>query len=370
MKHSTFRPAAWACSADSVHRPQRGAFLRKLQPRTSQLDRVWGAVWLPLSLAVWLSACGGGGGGAAAPSAPPPAPPLPSPIISSANYEGVAREFGALYSQSMAPYTLAGSVTGAPSASPPLGTLGAELTTLGRRAAEAGLNPQVLSSSTPVVSACKVSGSLSLSWTDADNNKFFSQGDSIVMQAKACKQDAQQAALDGSLAIQVQNIELAFSGPAIVLKGYDFSLSMTQLGFVGSPLIQGSARLQAQGLSTATASSRITFNNVTVAAAGQAGVVNNLDMLFRDSADRSEQEINGSYTRKDVFTLRQLSPFIAYKTPYPTVGALRIQDSLGAAVVLRARADMQVDVEHHAAGASVPTTVKTMAWKDLLALLA
>ncbi len=324
-----------------------------------------------LASSALLAACGGGGnGGSAAPSTGPAPAPAPTPIISGSNYESHAKAFGSVFLGSMAPIQAIGEfgISGPPQSRPSrAAALAPHISRLATEVAQRSLTVRpTIQGSFESSFACGLSGTVSFVFTDADNNSLLSLGDSVTITASNCKNETDGPTLNGSFGFKVSGLDFVVSAGGLEINNFDFALTLSQFGNQAGVSVTGSARFVAQGLSGANPTQRITYDKVTFSAPNVPNTVNNLDMVFRFGTNRNEFEVNGSYTRSDTFTLRQLSPYVAIGTDYPTQGQLRIQDANTAAVVLKARSDQMVDLEFYPAGSATATQVKTVTWDSLL----
>jgi hypothetical protein len=168
-----------------------------------------------LGSSMLVSACGGGGGGN---SPPPVGTPL---TITVANQDGVARATAA------AAASLLGAGSGATASDRPSAAVagmgaaqraslrdaarraaalvgGADGPARKRLAAAGAVRPLAID---PLTEPCAVSGSLTLSFVDADNNGLASVGDTMTLTYSQCRDTATDLA-QGSISITFSRIEL------------------------------------------------------------------------------------------------------------------------------------------------------------------
>jgi hypothetical protein len=168
-----------------------------------------------------LGACGGGGGDDPAPG--------PTVDISTVNRDSVAHAAVAgVWGLTLG--VTAPLATGSPGAGR---SMAAWLQVQSRRAASAAQRERPMAVIGPIVEPCQVSGTMTLTWNDADNNATLSGGDVLTSVASNC-QDVAGETTNGTMVIAV-------------LSEASLRVAMTQLSF-DTPrhaiTLDGSVRLE------------------------------------------------------------------------------------------------------------------------------
>jgi hypothetical protein len=178
-----------------------------------------------------LAACGGGGGPA----------PLPTPLaITAANQDAVAR---ATANAVVALSGAGGGLTASDQPSPasvaamPMPRRPASLAAAARHVARQFATDSVWAAKPvatagskqalaiqPEISLCGISGSVTLSAIDADNDGTLSIGDTLTFTFNACR-DAGSATLNGSMAITLSRVDVNAGG----FVSFNGSMTVTQL---------------------------------------------------------------------------------------------------------------------------------------------
>jgi hypothetical protein len=153
------------------------------------------SIWIALASAVLLSACGGGGGD----SSPPPAATV---TITTANQDAVARAAaGAVVS-------LGGAGSGGGLTSSEPSTAAALVRQAATRLAATRKRALAIPSET---APCTVSGSVTISFVDADSSNSLTVGDTMTSTFSNCKETADDN-LSGSFSVRLTLVDVDVNG--------------------------------------------------------------------------------------------------------------------------------------------------------------
>jgi hypothetical protein len=132
----------------------------------------------------------------------------------------------------------------------------------------------------------------------------------------------------------------------------------------------GDKRLTAQNLNSTRITYTDAYSNFTCEITQVPNMLNRLTFQRVVEPQGASLSYSGSFagtaSTNASFEVTQESPFVQGATFTPTQGQLRIRDTAGAAVVIRARADQLTDVEYYPAGSAVATMSTTLGWTVLL----
>jgi hypothetical protein len=128
----------------------------------------------------------------------------------------------------------------------------------------------------------------------------------------------------------------------------------------------GAKRVQAEGLTSASTTYTDTYSDFTCEITHVPTLVNRLTVQRVVEPQAVSFRYGGSFAGTNRFDVVQESPFVQGATFTPTQGQLRITDSAGAAVVIRARSDQLADVEYFPLGSSVAAKSSVIGWTILL----
>lgn len=320
-----------------------------------------------LSFSLWLAACGGGGGGgdgagSSAVQLPSGTRSLPASAgsdLSQANFsargsatiEALLTSYGGnVLEQPLA----AGGAAAASRVDPRAAdaTVRWALRWALRRAAAAAARERPQAVHTETV-ACDRSGSVVVSWNDADNDELLSGGDTIAMQFNDCVFDAGTPAADGAANLAVNAVELDRNDAPVAL---DVSIAYRSFSVEGLGSLSGGARLW----SVPVAGGARTLLRYTAMRAdfGTESVVLNFDVDSRLAGTALTTNLNGALTLSgQAYKLTQMLPFTSGIAARPESGTLRVADAAGDHVDITARGSV-VDLDFYPAGSSVPTAVQ------------
>jgi len=322
-----------------------------------------------LACALMLTACGGGGGGSAGEG-----PQQPSPLLSigPSNYQAVAQ---AVVSSALF-----------------LGDAGDIAT-----AAEAGGNTRVLRqavhaarrglgivSARPVLLAgaevretvpCSQGGSLAVTANDANNNNNLDVGDSLTLDAQACREEG--AVISGRLALNVQALTGVFGS-----NSFTATLAMTMTAFkvsTGSDFAQGDGTLSLAISQAPSGSGEFTLSANPLVFSGNVGgqafstTLSNIRLAVREEMVNGTPRASIGYT--GTLSSSQLGGQVSIATPqllvisgaaaYPASGQMLVQGQAGSALRITAVSATQVRLELDAQGDGVYETQVLKTWAEL-----
>ena len=359
-------PTALAQSPSQV--PDQPALKRLMRPVGRPAANRWA---VGLWAAGLLAGCGGGGGGDA------PAPlEVPMGLRVETASAGSDLTASGLSTQGAALAQAVMFTTGNPMASAAFSLQAAPVAMLATASGDLlrqALAPRGAASPRPlaletVTEACLVSGSLSLSANDADEDGALSPGDSMTLLASACVTVPDAPALDGIFAMTVERLELDGSGSVNALEA---SGTLVGFGVGGAATMDGGFHLWMRNGAASSQHLRMRYQDMLVRRAGQGTLIFDFDVLTLASSTQVLHTLSGGLVI-DGLTY-QLEP--AEGTPltlsaggglpgsfyepardvWPRSGALRLRDRAGDALLLRARPEGVVDLEFTPAGAAAPT---------------
>ena len=231
-----------------------------------------------------------------------------------------------------------------------------------------------------VTEACLVSGSLSLSAHDADDDGVLSPGDSMTLQASACVTTPDAPALEGLFGMTVERIELDSSGWVNALEASG-TLAGFGVGWAGT--MDGGFRMWMRNGTASSQRLRMSYQDMLVRRAGQGTLIFDFDVLTLASSTQVLHTLSGGLVI-DGLTY-QLEPvdgapltllvggglpgsfYEPARDVWPRTGALRLRDSAGDALLLRARPEGVVDLEFTPAGAAGPSaSLPAQPWSSFL----
>jgi ribosomal 50S subunit-recycling heat shock protein len=308
-----------------------------------------------------LSACGGGGdssdaivvstgarsGNASAGS-----------NINASNYQSLgghgARTVLAM-SQGASTSSAAGG-TSTPSSLPTLVAAQAASFVQGKAVALAA-NPRTAAVETETAT-CPYGGSIVATGNDADNSKTLSAGDTVSVTLNNCKVNASIPAINGSMSLKVNAVELDSHKEPIAL---DASGSFTRLSAGGNSLT-GNYRLWTRESADRLAL-RMSFSDMSLTSPG-AAVLLNTD-LYAEVLSTGATTYTYSGTAGiggQTYEVSQNGSF-SLTGSLPVSGALRLKDAAGNAVELKAKAGALLDIQFYPAGANSPaSTLANQSW--------
>lgn len=348
--------------------PDQPAFKRITTPVGRQAAR-------RLAVGLWaaglLAGCGGGGGGDA------PAPlEVPTGLRVETASAGADLTASGLSTQGTALAQAVMFTTGNPLASAAFSLQAAPvamLATTGGDLLRQALAPREQGTTRPlgvdtVTEACLVSGSLSLSANDADEDGALSPGDSMTLVAFACVTAPDAPALEGVFAMTVERVELDGSGWVNALEA---SGTLAGFGVGGAATMDGGFHLWMRNAAASSQSMRMRYQDMLVRRASQGTLIFDFDVLTLASSTEVLHTLSGGLVI-DGLTY-QLEPVdgapLALSTAgglpgsfyepareiWPHAGSLRLRDAMGDTLTLRVRDRERVDLEFTPAGAAAPT---------------
>jgi hypothetical protein len=328
--------------------------------------------WVGATLALGLVACGGGGGGdggsagvevpqgvrsgsastgsdVTAVNATSFAGPLARTVMSAA--DGSA---GGVASGREAPQARSAATTTAGRWS------GFVFDAAARSLSSAAGREQALAVATETVS-CSMSGTVTLTVNDADNNQKLSAGDTATFQFNACVEVAGMPAASGTLSFTVNAIELNAQNEPTAL---DASFTLTGFVEAGFGTTNGSFRTWFKDESSSSTRQRISFLGASVVEAGQTRTYD-FDVYGVVSTAGGNFDLNGAIGIGGQTYAMSSTVFSHNSGAMPSVGALTLRDGAGDAVILRARSATTFDLEFQAAGSATPTVIAAgQLWND------
>ncbi|HET9646017.1 MAG TPA: hypothetical protein VFP68_22295 [Burkholderiaceae bacterium] len=311
-----------------------------------------------------LSACGGGGSSddIVVPTGARSGSASPGSNISASNYQSLggsgARSVLAM-NQSASTSSAAGG-TSTPASLPTLVAAQAASFVEGTAVALSA-NRRIAASETESA-ACPYGGSIVIIANDADNSKTLSAGDSVSATLNNCKVDASIPAINGSMSLKINAVELDSHKEPSAL---DASGSFTRLSAGGNSLT-GSYRLWSRKNADRLVM-RMSFSDVSLTAPGMTAVLNT--DLYAEVMSTGATTYTYSGTAGiggQTYEVSQNGSF-SLNGSLPVSGALRLKDAAGNAVELKAKAGALVDIQFYPAGANTPaSTLANQSWNLFL----
>lgn len=182
---------------------------------------------------------------------------------------------------------------------------------------------------------CGVSGTVTVTIDDADNNRLLTSGDSVTFSYVDCVDLVGAPAVDGAFGMRFNAVVLdTRAEPA----AFDALVTMDLLSVAGLGSLDGSARLWVSPV-IGGERSFVRYQDmvsVTNAAGGEKVAILNFD-VDRLIGNTTLARINGSVQLgSDVYALAQLSPF-DITAGDPSSGQLRVTDAQGDRLLITAR---------------------------------
>ena len=280
-----------------------------------------------------LVACGGGGGDNA------PTVTFPSGIrtgtasaganVDTANLDAVSTE---------AVEALLSTIGGDQALSQPLGASRARAASLGKwaaRQAASRVGSSARAKALAVASetfACTVSGTLTVTVNDADNNNVLTAGDAATFAFTNCVEQTGAPAINGSFSMSFNVLLLdAQQNPT----AFDATVSMNALSVQGLGSLDGSARLWVAPVPGGERS--FVRYQAMQSLSGATLAVLDFDVDQTTTATTSTSQLNGTVQLGgEVYVMAQLSAFDTTAGD-PASGQLRITDAQGDRLLLTAR---------------------------------
>lgn len=209
--------------------------------------------------------------------------------------------------------------------------------------------------------ACSISGSVTLSVNDADNNQKLGAGDSATFQFNACVEEAGTPAASGTLSFTVNDIELNSNNEPTAL---DATFTMTGFAEEGFGTLSGSFRTWYKNESSTSTRQRLSFLGASAVEAGQTQIYN-FDVYGVSGASGGSFDLNGAVGIGGQTYAMTSSVFSHANGALPPSGAVTLRDGAGDAVILRARSATTFDLEFQAAGSATSTVIASgLLWNN------
>lgn len=294
--------------------------------------------------AAMLAACGGGGGG----STPTVEFPTTRSGTASAGADMTADNFPTLSTRAVD--SLLATVGGDQALSQPLSAGRANAASLGRwavRRSAASIGSAARKQGLAVDSetfSCDVSGFLTVTVNDADNNNVLTAGDSTSFSFDDCVDQAGTPAIDGGFSLVFNLLELNSQQEPTA---FDASVTMTALTVEGLGSLDGVARLWVAPV-TGGERSFVRYQRMASVTAGVTSVLD-FDVDETVTSTTSTSRLDGNLQLgAQVYAVTQLSAFDTSNGD-PASGRLRINDAQGDRLLITARGTL-VDREFFLAG--------------------
>jgi hypothetical protein len=210
--------------------------------------------------------------------------------------------------------------------------------------------------------ACGVSGTLRVSFDDADNDQALSAGDSIGFFADACVDDPALPATSGGFTMRIHAVALDSAGDPVAL---DVSASFQDFGVAGYGTMNGAFRLWARQETAASTRLRLSFLATTVA--DPAGAVTyDFDVDALANAQSGSFEIGGGLVLGGQTYALSSPARIGFPVGLPpSTGELRLADAAGDTLRVVPRSAHTFDLQFWPAGATAPlVTLPDRRWDD------
>lgn len=230
------------------------------------------------------------------------------------------------------------------------------------RHARPDLRRHALAQSTEQLS-CGVSGSLSVTVDDADNDGELSAGDGIVIVALACIDDPALPAVDGAFSMHVNAVEVDGSGEPTAL---DVSASFQDFEVGGYGRMNGAFRLWVAPATAASTRVRVSYLATTVAET-TGSVVYDFDADDLSNALSGSFEVGGGIQIGGAtYAIASTSRLTHAIDQPPSGGELRLTDAAGDSLRLLPRSATSFDLAFWPAGATAPAATLTgLSWDDV-----
>lgn len=307
---------------------------------------------ITLLAAATLAACGGGGGGGGG-STPTIDVPTTRTGAASTGADMTVANFPSRSTQSVD--ALLATIGGDLALSQPFSAGRAQAASLARWAARrsaAGIVSAARKQALAVDSetfSCDISGTLTVTVNDADNNNLLSPGDSGSFEFSNCISQSGVPAIDGSFALVFNALVLNSQQEPTA---FDATVTMDALTVEGLASLDGSARLWVVPV-TGGERSFVRYQLMTSVTAGVTSVLD-FDVDETVTASGSTSRINGNLRLgSQTYAVAQL---VAFDTGNgdPSAGQLRITDAQGDRLLITARGTL-VDREFFLAGNNTTT---------------
>lgn len=209
---------------------------------------------------------------------------------------------------------------------------------------------------------CGISGTIRVTFDDADNDQDLSAGDSIGFFADACVDDPGLPATSGGFTMRVNAVALNSAGDPVAL---DVSASFQNFGVAGYGTMNGAFRLWTREETAASTRLRLSFLATTVT--DPAGTVTyDFDVDALANVQSGSFEIGGGLVLGGQTYALSSPGRIGFPTGLPpSTGELRLADAAGDTLRVVPRSAQTFDLQFWPAGATAPgVTLPDLRWDD------
>lgn len=224
--------------------------------------------------------------------------------------------------------------------------------TAARRLATAASREQAQAVTTETLN-CTVSGTVTVTANDADNNLRVSRGDSFSFVLTNCVLEVGTPAANGTLAFTVNAVELDVQEEPTAL---DATITLTGFAEAGFGSMSGTFRVWYRDESSTSTRQRISYLDTTVVEEGQ-NLIYSFDVYGVAGTTGGSFDLNGALTIGGQAYAMSSTQFTHGAGTLPASGAVTLRDAAGDAVIVRARSTTTFDLEFQAAGVAAPTVV-------------
>jgi hypothetical protein len=220
----------------------------------------------------------------------------------------------------------------------------------------------------PEVQSCMVSGSMSLTWDDRNNNSSIDVGDAIAMDFNDCADDALGTANGHAVATLTASAGNTSMSLRLAMTGLSMTSPRHTLTAGGAMLVDVTAdadgntmamRMTTDGPLTVVAHTHVFDDTVTL----QSGFVQNASF---DASGSSRVTVSGRIESTamggavDVSTLDELVNLST--EAYPSAGAIRMSGKAGKLTLTATGASVRIDLDDDDDGAAEATETQTWDW--------
>lgn len=209
---------------------------------------------------------------------------------------------------------------------------------------------------------CGLSGTVTVTFNDADDNQRLSRGDSVSIAFVNCAFDASTPAINGSLSFVVNAVELDSQQEPTAL---DATITLSGFAEAGFGTLSGSFRIWYRDESPTSTRQRISYIDAAVNEQGQA-LIYNFDVYGVLGTTSASFDLNGALTvAGTTYAMATSTVFSQTGGTMPGSGAVELRDAAGDRVIVRARSGTTFDLEFQAAGAATPTVLQAgLLWSN------
>jgi len=200
---------------------------------------------------------------------------------------------------------------------------------------------------------CTVSGTVTVTADDADNNLRVSRGDSFSFVFTNCVLEVGLPAANGTFAFTVNAVELDAQEEPTAL---DATITLTGFAEAGFGSMSGSFRVWYRDESATSTRQRVSYLDTNVAEQGQ-NLVYSFDVYGVAGTTGGSFDLNGALSVGGQAYAMSSTQFTHGAGTLPASGVVTLRDAAGDAVIVRARSTTTFDLEFQAAGAATPTVL-------------